>query len=104
MIEDKLRITLLYDFYQNLLTLKQQQILTMYFENDLTMQEIADNLNISKAAVNDQIKRSAKILEDYESKLNLVLRYNKRKQIYQKLLLVDNADVKKYVNDLIESE
>lgn len=104
MIEDKLRITLLYDFYQNLLTLKQQQILTMYFENDLTMQEIADNLNISKAAVNDQIKRSAKILEDYESKLNLVLRYNKRKQIYQKLLLVDNVDVKKYVNDLIESE
>ena len=54
--------------------------------------------------MNDQIKRSAKILEDYESKLNLVLRYNKRKQIYQKLLLVDNADVKKYVNDLIESE
>lgn len=76
-----LHLTLLYDFYGELLTGKQKDMFEMYHLNDLSMQEIAEQFDISRQAVNDLLKRTEKILIDYESKLSLVHDYilNKEK-------------------------
>lgn len=63
---------LLLDFYGSLLTEHQLNVLNDYFVEDLSMNEIADELNISKSGVSDLINRSIKQLESYESKLNLI--------------------------------
>ena len=65
--------SLLLDYYGELLTKHQQNILDEYFNEDLSMNEIADNLMISKSAVQDLIKRSLVQLNDYEKHLKSYL-------------------------------
>ena len=86
MIEKKIKLGNLYDFYGNLLTEKQQEILTLYCLQDLSLGEISENLGISRQAVYDTLKRSKKILEDYEEKLRLFTKF---------------SDTRNKVNDLI---
>ena len=69
---DREKNSLLLDYYGILLTKHQQDILDEYFNEDLSMNEIADNLEISKSAVQDLIKRSLVQLNDYEKKLKLI--------------------------------
>lgn len=66
------RMTLLYDFYGNLLTPKQQEIMHLYYERDLSLGEIAADLKVSRQAVYDTLKRSEKALERFEVKLGLL--------------------------------
>ena len=73
------------DWYGDLLTEKQQDICDLYFKEDLSLSEISENYDISRAAVLDTIKRSQKILEDYEKKLKLIEKYHTRKEIYDKI-------------------
>lgn len=61
----------LFDYYQKLLTKKEQNIFIEYYQEDLSLQEIADNLNISKSAVGKTLKIVENKLLDYEQKLNL---------------------------------
>ncbi len=75
---DKLRLTLLFDFYSALLTEKQSLFFELYFFNDLSLNEIAEQYGISPQAVSDLLKRTAKLLEDYEGKLNLLEKHNFR--------------------------
>ena len=67
-----LRTALLYDFYSELLTEKQQQVFELYYFNDLSLNEIAEEMEVTAQAVSDLLKRTAKHLENYEEKLNLV--------------------------------
>ena len=59
----------LYDIYGSLLTDKQRMYFEEYYFMDLSLQEIADNYEISKNGVFDQIKRTIHTLELYEEKL-----------------------------------
>ncbi|KRQ86956.1 putative DNA-binding protein [Caloramator mitchellensis] len=78
---DKLSfITLLLDFYGNLLTEKQRMIMSYHFEEDMSLSEISEELNISRQAVHDIIKRSEKILFQYEDDLKLVDKFLKQRQ------------------------
>lgn len=61
-----LQLTLLYDFYGELLTEKQKLVYDMYYQNDLSLSEIGEELSISRQAVRDQIKRVESILQNYE--------------------------------------
>ncbi len=73
MLLDKVgRIISLYDIYGNLLTQKQQDVMRLYYEEDLSLGEIAEELKISRQAVYDIIKRSEQALEKYEKKLGLL--------------------------------
>ena len=63
---------LLFDFYGSLLTEHQNDILNDYYNEDLSMAEIAENNNVSKSAVSDIVKRSLLQLQEYEDKLNLI--------------------------------
>ena len=70
-IEKNERINSLFEFYQPLLTEKQNQYLELYYADDFSLGEIAENFNVSRQAVYDNIKRTEKILEAYEAKLHL---------------------------------
>lgn len=66
---------ILYDFYGELLTDHQKQIYEALVYENLSAAEIAGEQGISRQAVHDLIKRTDKILEDYEEKLGLVKRF-----------------------------
>lgn len=97
---DKNKGNLLLDYYGKLLTSHQLSILDDYFKDDLSMNEIAENRNISKAAVSDLIKRSVLQLENYEKALNLIKQAEKLDKIIDELEKGDNAS-KKLANRLI---
>ena len=63
---------LLLDYYGELLTKHQRDILEEYLNEDLSMNEIAENYETSKSAVQDLIKRSIVQLEGYEKVLKLI--------------------------------
>ncbi len=79
------RINLLIDFYGSLLTEKQLTILRLQFFEDLSLSEIAEPLGISRQAVNDHIRRAIEMLEEYESKLRLLEKHDKRMAIYKEM-------------------
>ncbi|MCR1898136.1 putative DNA-binding protein [Irregularibacter muris] len=78
------KISLLYDFYGELLTEKQKKVLDLYYNQDLSLGEIAEELSITRQAVYDNIKRSEKLLNHYEKKLGLVEKFlNQKKKILE---------------------
>lgn len=77
-------INLLYDFYGPLLTDRQRLLLEYYYEQDLSLGEIAADLGISRQAVHDTVKRSEDALERFERKLGLAARYLAHKNRIEK--------------------
>jgi predicted DNA-binding protein YlxM (UPF0122 family) len=72
------RINLLFDFYDSLLTEKQQTFLRAYFHDDYSLGEIAAEYQVSRQAIYEHIKRAEQSLEDYEHKLQLLARHERR--------------------------
>lgn len=68
-MEEKIKISMLIQTYGKLLTEKQYQILNDYYNNDLSLSEIAENHQITRQAVRDIIKKGEKKLFEYEEKL-----------------------------------
>ncbi len=62
---------ILFDLYGPLLTKRQQDVLEFYFQDDLSLGEIQENLSISKAAVYDALKKGVQAMEELESLLHL---------------------------------
>jgi len=75
----------LFDLYKELLTAKQRDYFEMYYFYDNSLGEIAHDNNLSRNAIYDNIKKTCKILLDYESKLHLLEKENKRNEIIEKL-------------------
>ena len=65
----------------------------VYYKEDFSLSEIAEELSVSRAAVNDHIKRSTHVLQDYEKKLHLVKNYETRMEIYDKIKKVSNEEI-----------
>jgi len=86
-------ISLLLDFYGQMLTKKQYDILDLHFNGDYSLGEIAEELNISRQAVHDAIKRGKAALFDMERKLGLVARFGKQKDKATEILkLIESVD------------
>ncbi|WP_297988974.1 putative DNA-binding protein [Anoxybacillus sp.] len=96
MLEKTTRMNYLYDFYQSLLTPKQRNYMSLYYLDDYSLGEIAEEYEVSRQAVYDNIKRTEAMLEDYEQKLLLFQKFQQR----QKLLHVLKARIaERYPND-----
>ncbi|MEE0776949.1 MAG: YlxM family DNA-binding protein [Bacillota bacterium] len=70
-MDDLGRKALLFDFYGPLLTQRQQEVYDYSRSEDMSLGEIAEALGISRQAVHDNLRRTEKILEEYEAKLGL---------------------------------
>ncbi|OAT79519.1 YlxM family DNA-binding protein [Desulfotomaculum copahuensis] len=73
-------INFLYDFYGQLLTPRQQKFTELYYANDLSLGEIAEQFAISRQAVHDVLKRAEHTLSGYEEKLGLAGKFLAQKE------------------------
>ena len=85
-MEDRVEISLLMDIYGSLLTDKQYKIMELYYNEDLSLAEIAELNNTSRQAIHDLIKRCYKQFLSYESKLNLLNKSKNQEKTIKDLL------------------
>ncbi len=71
------RMAMLFDFYGDLLTERQKEFYDLYYNDDLSLAEIAENYDITRQGVRDIIVRAEKTLEDIEEKTGLIQRYHR---------------------------
>ena len=88
-MEEQVKISMLIQTYGKLLTEKQNQILNDYYNNDLSLSEIAENEEITRQAVRDIIKKGEKKLFEYEEKL-----------LFMKRTIETNRKIEKALNEL----
>lgn len=98
-MDKRVKISIMLDFYGELLTPKQRDIMELYYNNDLSLSEIAEGKKTSRQAIHDLIKRGEKLLNDYEQKLNLAKKSleleKSKKDINCKLDLLEEKDKEK---------
>lgn len=82
-IEKIIRVSLLLDFYGPLLTQKQKTALTLFYEEDFSLGEIAQACGISRQAVHDSLRRGEALLEDYEKALGLAEKHIQAEKLRQ---------------------
>lgn len=70
-----LEISILLDFYGDMLTEKQREVIEYYYNDDLSLSEIADNEGITRQGVRDSIKRAELQLLEMEERLGLARRF-----------------------------
>ncbi|MBB6282134.1 putative DNA-binding protein [Geobacillus subterraneus] len=85
MLEKTMRMNYLYDFYQALLTPKQRNYMALYYLDDYSLGEIAEQYEVSRQAVYDNIRRTEAMLEQYEEKLGLLQKYERRQRLIGRL-------------------
>lgn len=73
-------IALLFDFYGDMLTDKQQDVVDLYYNDDLSLAEIAENQGITRQGVRDSIKRAESQLLEMEDRLGLAKRFYDMKE------------------------
>ncbi len=92
-MEELYEISLLLDFYGQLITKRQFEILDLHYNNDYSLGEIAEQMNISRQGVYDNIKKGKAALARLEEKLGLVGRLSEQKNKAKKILvLLDSLD------------
>ncbi len=105
-MKEVLRISLMLDFYGNLLTRRQYQVMDTYYNNDYSLSEISQNLNISRQGVYDIIKKGRALLDRFEKKLGLVDRHLKLKEkilrIIEELDSMSVSDMRKQILELLK--
>ena len=102
-----LSVTMLLDVYGQLLTEKQRDAIDMYYNEDLSLAEIAEEISISRQGVLASIKQGEKHLEEYENALGIVKRFqtisgriNEINGILDKAVFDGKAKVKELLTDI----
>jgi len=85
MLEKMNQLNAMYDIYKPLLTDKQCEYIELYYHEDLSLSEVADEIGVSRNAVYDNIRRTEKLLIGYEEKLKIHEKASKRQAIYNKI-------------------
>ena len=93
-MEDFLYYNDLFDIYSELLTENERESFLEYYQEDLSLSEIAENKNISRSAVSKTINKVTTKLNDYESKLHI---YAKKEQL---LKIIESDDINKIKDEI----
>ena len=96
-MEERDYLIILYDFYGELLTDKQQDYFEDYYFSNLSLGEIAENTGLSRNAIHKNIKSVEEKLVFYEEKLEL---YKKKSALEDIIKEIDNKDIIKKLQDL----
>jgi predicted DNA-binding protein YlxM (UPF0122 family) len=118
-VEECAEVAMMLDFYGQLLTHRQYEILDLYYNSDFSLGEIAGQLNISRQGVYDSVKKGKEALKRFEEKLGLVKRFSihgealhevlvnlqqiqpKQKESQESKIIQDSIDrLKKAIDDL----
>jgi predicted DNA-binding protein YlxM (UPF0122 family) len=98
MIDKVTRVGLLYDLYGELLTAHQRQLVELYYFDDWSLAEVAEEVGVSRQAVHDNLRRSEDQLEHYEAALHLYETGEREKTALGDLVTAWNR-VRQYVPD-----
>lgn len=106
-MEKNVKISMLNQIYGKLLTQKQNEIIDDYYNNDLSLSEIAENNQITRQAVRDILKKGEKKLFKYEEKLQFMKRtLNQEKRIEKvlsELTKIQKNDSDKQIANILEN-
>ena len=96
-----LRFSLLLEYYRNLLSDKQAEMLESYYDHDLSLSEISEIVGMSRQGVRDTIKRAEQQLLEYEEKLCLIEKANRLQELFDKASQTgDYSELGRYINDI----
>lgn len=84
-LEERVYLSMLYDFYGALLKENNRRIFEAYIQEDYSISEIAEEMEISRQAVHDAFKRITKQLKGYEEKLGLLERFEQQRSEMRRL-------------------
>ena len=100
------RMALLYDFYGDMLTDRQKEFYDLYYNEDLSLSEIAENYGISRQGVRDVIVRAEATLTELEDKTGIIRRFHVMQDQLKELLsdvdAIAQRNARQYQDDEIE--
>ena len=91
MFEKDYRISYLLDFYGNILTDKQKDAIDLYYNEDLSLAEIAEHVGITRQGVRDAIKRGEETLTEMEDKLKFAEKFDGHRKTFEDIGEYANA-------------
>ena len=96
---DRVELNNLFDLYESLLTKRETEIFKYYYQDDYSLGEIAENLNISRTAVFNAIKNVTEKLTEYEEKLKLL---QKQTILKETIDLEDITKIKQKITNILD--
>lgn len=99
-IENSIKLSILLEIYGKLLTKKQYDMLNDYYNNDLSLAEIAENEKITRQAVRDNLKKGEKKLFEYEEKLQIMKKNKMQEEQIANIL----SEISNLTEDSTDSE
>ena len=84
-MEECAKTSMLFDIYGGLLTDKKKRVMEMYHEDDMSLSEIAEELEVSRAAVHDSLRSAERLLCSYEDKLGILADYLLKEKLADEL-------------------
>ena len=106
-MDKNIKMSILLDIYGKLLTEKQYNLLNDYYNNDFSQSEIAENEEITRQAVRDNLKKGENNLLEYEEKLKIMkknlITENKIDSVLEDIKIVKNKISDKEVIKLLQN-
>lgn len=99
-MEKNIKMSILLDIYGKLLTEKQYNLLNDYYNNDFSQSEIAENIEITRQAVRDNLKKGENNLLEYEEKLKIMEKSLKTEEKINSVL----EDIKNAKKQILDKE
>ncbi len=101
-MEDFAKTSMLFDIYGGLLTDKKKRVMEMYHEDDMSLSEIAEELEVSRAAVHDSLRSAERLLCSYEDKLGMLADYLRKEKLADELRTYISEARELLAKDMVE--
>lgn len=100
-MDKSIKFSMLLEIYGNLLTEKQSDTVDLYYNQNLSLSEIADEIGVTRQAVRKSLIEAEKNLQEYENKLGFLERQVQRKNKIDKILeIIEDENLQKMIEEL----